>query len=122
MLGNRLGELTTLIKADVAGRRADQARYRMALHVLGHVEADQFDAKAVCKLTRDFGLANAGGAAEQEVADRLARVAKTRARHPNRRNQSIDRLVLAEHDVLQVAIERLQRVTGIGADVLGRAT
>ena len=37
---HRLGELAALVVADVAGRRADQARHRVLLHVLGHVDAD----------------------------------------------------------------------------------
>ena len=113
-----LRELAALVEADVARRRADQARHRVALHVLRHVEADQLDAEAVRELARDFGLADARGAAEQEVADRLARIAEARARHADRRHERVDGLVLAEHDVLQVAVERLQRVAVVGRDVL----
>ena len=36
-----LGELAAFVVADVAGRRADQPRHRVLLHVLGHVELDQ---------------------------------------------------------------------------------
>ena len=35
-----LGELAALVEAHVAGRRADQPRDRVALHVLAHVDAD----------------------------------------------------------------------------------
>src|SRR5262249_1619520 len=38
---HRLGERAAFLVADVAGRRADQPRDRMLLHVLGHVDADQ---------------------------------------------------------------------------------
>ena len=38
---NLLGELSAFFVADVARRRADQARDRMLLHVLGHVDAEQ---------------------------------------------------------------------------------
>ena len=37
---HRLGQLTALLVADVAGRRADQAADRVLLHVLGHVDPD----------------------------------------------------------------------------------
>ena len=120
MLGHRFGELAALVEADVARRRADQARHRVPLHVLGHVEAKQLDAEAVGELARDFGLADAGGAAEQEVADRLPRIAEARARHADGGHQRVDGLVLAEHDVLQVAVERLQRIAVVGRDVLRR--
>ena len=79
------GQLAALVEADVARRRADQPRHRVPLHVLGHVEAQQLDAQAERELARDFRLADAGGAAEQEVADRLARIAEARARHADGR-------------------------------------
>ncbi len=83
-------------KPDVAGRRADQARHRVALHVLGHVEAQELDAQRDGELARDFGLADAGGTGKQEAADRLALIAQTRARHLDRGGQRLDRRVLAE--------------------------
>jgi hypothetical protein len=71
LLRDRLGQQPALVEADVARRRADQPADRVALHVLAHVEADQLDAEDVGQLLRDFGLADAGRAAEQERADRL---------------------------------------------------
>ena len=70
-------EQAALVEADVARRRADQARHRVALHVFGHVEADELDAERERELARDLGLADAGRAGEQEAADRLALVAET---------------------------------------------
>ena len=91
MLVDRFGQQTALVEADVARRRADQARHRVALHVLGHVEADQLDAERDRELARHFGLADAGRAGEQERADRLALVAQPGARHLDRRGQRLDR-------------------------------
>src|SRR5439155_1526822 len=71
LLGDRLGEQAALLEADVSRRCADQARHRVPLHVLGHVEADQLDAHAVGQLPRHLRLADAGGSREQEVAYRL---------------------------------------------------
>ena len=85
VLGDRLGQQPALVEAHVAGRRADQARHRVALHVLGHVEAHELDAHGNRELARDLGLADAGGSGEQEAADRLALVAQARARHLDRR-------------------------------------
>ena len=45
MLVDAVGEQPALVEADIAGRRADQARDRVALHVFRHVEADQLDAE-----------------------------------------------------------------------------
>ena len=38
---HRFGERAAFVVADIARRRADQARDRVLLHVLGHVDADQ---------------------------------------------------------------------------------
>jgi hypothetical protein len=62
------------------------------------------------QLARDFGLADAGGAGEQERADRLALLAEARARHLDGRRQRLDRLVLAEDHQLQVALEVAQHL------------
>ena len=91
------------------GRRADQPRHRVPLHVLRHVEPDQLDAHAVGELARDLGLADAGRAAEEEAADRLLRVAEARTGGADRRDERVDRLVLPEHDRLEVAVEVLER-------------
>ena len=79
---HRLGELAALLVADVAGRRADQPRDGVLLHVLAHVDAHHRLARrrrgtrrAPCEL----GLADAGRAEEEERADRPVRVAEARA-------------------------------------------
>ena len=96
MLGDGLGEQAALVEADVARRRADETRHRVALHVLRHVEAQELHAHDERELARDFGLADAGGAGEQEAADRLALIAQARARHLDGGGQRLDRLVLPE--------------------------
>ena len=72
-LDDLLGQQAALVEADVARGRADQARHRMRFHVFGHVEAHQLDAELHRQLLGDLGLADAGRAGEQEVADRLVR-------------------------------------------------
>ena len=69
---------------------------------------------------RDLGLADAGGAGEQVAADRLLRLAQAGAGELDRRGQRLDRLVLAEHDALQVLVDGAQHL-GVGlGDGLGR--
>ena len=109
-----------LVEADVARRRADQAADGMALHVLRHVEADQLDAHDVGQLLGRFGLADAGGAGEQERADRLVAPAQARARHLHGGRQHFQCLVLAEHHALQVAFEGLQLAAVVVGHVGGR--
>ena len=43
MLVDRVGQQPALVKADIAGRGADQPRDGVPLHVFGHVEADDSD-------------------------------------------------------------------------------
>ncbi|MOA00351.1 hypothetical protein D3C78_1197090 [compost metagenome] len=73
LLGDGLGQQTTLVEADVAGRRPDQARDGMPLHVLGHVETNQLDTQGLRQLARHLCLADARGAGEKEGAHRLVR-------------------------------------------------
>ena len=42
MLINGIGEQSALIEANVSGRRTNQPRDRVPLHVLGHLEAGEF--------------------------------------------------------------------------------
>ena len=45
MRAHGVDEQAALLEADVAGRRADQPRHRVLLHVLAHVEADELVAE-----------------------------------------------------------------------------
>src|SRR3954454_17195276 len=62
-----------LVVADIARRRADQARYGVLLHVLRHVDAHHRGLGVEHELgerPRQLGLANPGRTEEQERADR----------------------------------------------------
>jgi hypothetical protein len=73
----------------------------------------------VRELARDFRLADAGGAGEQIVADRLVRIAQTRARQLDRGAEHLDRLVLPEDDALQILLEVASTVLSSLDTVLG---
>ena len=78
-----LGELTTLVVADVAGRRADEPRHGVLLHVLAHVDADHRPLVVEQELgerASELGLADPGRPEEQERTDRPVRVGQARAR------------------------------------------
>src|SRR5262249_3288798 len=67
-----LGEEAALFVADVAGRRAEQARDRELLHVLRHVHADErvlVTEEVLGQRTGKLGLSHAGRAEEDERAD-----------------------------------------------------
>ena len=104
---HRLGQLAALLVADVAGRRADQPRDRVLLHVLGHVDPDHRVLGVEHELgerPRQLGLADAGRAEEQERADRPVGVLEPGARAPQRRRHRLDRLVLADHPPVQALL------------------
>ena len=120
MLVDAVGQQAALVETDVAGRRADQAAHRVLLHVFRHVEAQQLDTHEIGELTGDLGLADARRTREQVAADRLLRLAQAGARQLDRRRQRLDRLVLAEHDALEVLLEIGEHL-GVGlGDGLGR--
>ena len=81
MLVDAIGQQAALVEADIARRRADQARHRVPLHIFGHVEADQLDAERGRELLCHFGLADAGRAREQ-IASRSAFPARASRRAP----------------------------------------
>src|SRR5574337_2230683 len=95
MLIDSVGQQSSLIESHIAGRRADQPRDGVTLHVFGHVEADQLESKADGELPGGFGLADAGWAREEVTADRLLRIPQARARELDRRSQRRNRLILA---------------------------
>ncbi len=120
VLEHRIGEQAALVEADIARRRADQARHGVPLHVFRHVEADQLDAQLVGQLAGDLGLADAGGAGQQEVADRPVRIAQAGARQLDAGGQGLDRIVLAENHQLEVAFQVGQPVAVVVRHALRR--
>jgi hypothetical protein len=105
MLVDLVGQQAALVEADIAGRRADQPRDGVALHIFRHVEAQQFDAERRRQLLGDFGLADAGRAGEQIGADRLVGFAQAGTRQLDRRRQRLDRLFLAVTPSASVLLE-----------------
>ena len=60
------------------------------------------------------------GPENRNAADRLLGLAEARPRHLDRRGERLDRRVLAEHDVLQVALDGGQLAAVVGRHVLRR--
>ncbi len=130
---HRFGELAALLEADVARRGADQARHRVLLLVLRHVDADHRPLvveQVLRQRPRQLGLADAGRAQEDERADRPMRVLQAAASPQHRVGHRLHRLVLADHALVQflaqvqqllhLAFEQLRhRNAGPAADDLG---
>ena len=108
VLVDAVGQQSALVEADIARRRADEPRHRMALHVFGHVEAQQIDAHDLGQALRHFGLADTRRPREQVAADRLLGFAEARPGELDRRGQRLDGAVLPEHQALQFGFEILQ--------------
>ena len=101
---HRLGQLPALVVADVAGRRADEARDGVLLHVLRHVEPHDRALVVEHELgerLRELGLADAGRAEEDERADRAVRILQAGARAPQRVRDGVDRRLLADDALVQ---------------------
>ena len=80
---HRFRQLSPLLVADVAGRRADQTRDRVPLLVLGHVEPHQRALVVEHELRerpRKLGFADASRPEEHERADRPVRILQARPR------------------------------------------
>ena len=111
-----LGELAALVVADVAGRRADQPRHGVLLHVLGHVDPHHRVLVAEQELgerAAELGLADARGAEEDERAGRALRVLEPGARAADRLRDGLDRGVLADHALVELLLHAHQ-LLGLG--------
>mmetsp|Transcript_46897 Transcript_46897/g.118173 ORF Transcript_46897/g.118173 Transcript_46897/m.118173 type:complete len:499 (-) Transcript_46897:1516-3012(-) len=101
---HRLGQLPTLVMPDVAGRRADQARHRVLLHVLGHVDAHHVLLVIKQHFRQRLGelrLANASGAQKQEGAHGLVLLPQAGARAQHCLRHGVHRLALPNHSLVQ---------------------
>ena len=106
-----LGQLAALFVADVSRRRTDQLRDRVLLHELRHIEADQRLLAAEHELrqgARDFGLADAGRAEEEERADRAVRTLQAGTRAANGAGQRRDGAVLRDDALVQLFFDAQQ--------------
>ena len=108
---HRLGELAALLVADVARRRADQPRHGVLLQVLAHVDAGQRALVVEQPGGQRLGqlrLADAGGAQEDEGAERLLRVGQSALVAADGVGDRRDRVVLADHPLAEDALQLQQ--------------
>src|SRR5271166_349400 len=100
-----LGQLAALFVADVSRRRADELGDGVLLHEFGHVEANERFLAAeheLCQRARDFRLADAGGAEEEERADGAVGALQAGTRTANGAGQRGDSAVLRDHSPVQL--------------------
>src|SRR3546814_15351558 len=92
-----------------------------SLHIFRHVETGQRNAEDAGELPRNLRLADAGGAGEQIVADRLVRLAKPGAAELDSRGQILERMILTEDDALEVRVQSLEHLCDDGGSEKGKA-
>ncbi len=99
-----LSQVAALLVADIAGRCADQASHGVLLHELGHVDAHH----GVFGIEEEFrqrlaqlGLAHPGRAEEEEGTAGLVGIRQPGSRATHGVGHGGDRLVLADHPVVQ---------------------
>ena len=115
---HRLGELAALLVADVAGRRAHQARDRVLLAVLAHVDADHRPLVVEQELGQrlgQLGLADAGRAEEQERARRPVRVGDAGPRPAHRVGDRLHRAGLADDPAAELGLHP-QQLAGLALE------
>ena len=99
LAAHSLAELATLLVADIAGRRSDEAGHGVLLHVFGHVEANDGAFVVEEKFREGFGefcFANACGAEEEERANGAILVLQAGAGAADGIGDSFDGLLLAD--------------------------
>ena len=117
-----LGQLSGLVIADIAGRRADDLRDAVLFHILGHIEPDE-------RLDRlehlagqpldELRLAHAGGA-DKDERDRMLLDLDADARAADGGNDGGDGLVLTDDVLFERRVEVQQLLIFLCADLAGR--
>ena len=121
MLVDAVGQQAALVEADIAGRRADQARDRVALHIFRHVEAQQLDAE---RSPRAGGRPRSCRRRSGRRTDRQP-IGFSGSRRPARASliagrERLDGLVLAVDDALRASSSRLRSTSASSLEtVLG---
>ena len=108
---HRLGQLATLVVADVAGRGTDQASHRVLLGVFAHVDAHHralVVEEEVGQRLGQLGLAHAGRAEEQERAGRPVRVRDPSPSTTDRVRHRLHGLLLSDHPGAELVLHAQQ--------------
>ena len=101
------GQRAALLVADIAGRRADQPRDGVLLHVFRHVDADHRGLVVEEEVGERLGqlrLADAGRAQEHERADRAVRVLQAGAGAAHRGRDRVHGLALADDALAELVL------------------
>ena len=112
---DRFGELATFVVTHVTRRRTDEAGDRELLHVLGHIDLNDrllFAEHTFGQRAGEERLADAGGAEEEEGADRATGVLEVGTRPTEGTSDDFAGALLADDGRLQVLLE-LEELLGL---------
>ena len=116
-----LCELTAVVEADIAGRRADHLRYRVLFHILAHVNsyhgvlvAEQCSGKSLAELC----LTNTGRTEEDERAHRSARVSESYTRTAYSSRDCAYSVLLTDDTAMELILKMEQTLGFILAETL----
>src|SRR5258705_13814381 len=104
---NAVGQLTAFFVAHVAWRGADELRDGMLFHEFRHIEANQRLLRTEQEFREaagDFRFAYAGGAEEEEAADRARGIFESGAAAANGASERGDSFVLADDALVQLGL------------------
>ena len=102
---HRLGQLARVVIPDVAGRRADEPRHRVALAVLRHVQTHHVlfvGEQELGQRPAQFRFAHAGGAQEDKTAVGPLGVIEAGAGAADSVGHGVDGLVLTDYPLVQM--------------------
>jgi len=111
---HRLGQVTALFIADVSRRRTDQTRDGVFLHKLGHIDTHHCVVAVEHKVSQRFtqlGFTDPGWTEEQERTNRPVRIGQPGAAAANGVGYRFNRLILANHPMMQLLFHTQQFVT-----------
>ncbi len=104
-LPDTLGQQTSLLVTDIAGRRAYEPRDRVLFLVFAHVESMELHTESGRKLAGELGLAHPGRPHEKKRGDRPVRVAESGPVPLDRFTHVRDRRVLAENLLFELDLD-----------------
>src|SRR5215467_8160844 len=108
MRADGVDELAALFESHVPGWGTNEARHSVLLHVLAHVEANEFVPELSGQLLGQLGLADTGRTGEEKAACRVIGKAEPGTGAFDGLRDEVHRLELAEDHAIQRLFKRAE--------------
>src|SRR6266487_5549319 len=109
MASHSLGQLAALFVSDVAGRRTDEARNTVLLHILRHVDTHQrllIVEEELRQGTRHLRFTDARWPKEEEAGERSVGILQTCTRTADRIRDDFQGAILSNHALAEAILHR----------------